>query len=89
MKIEFQSGCGFAAPASWSLILMGLRAESGVALFGDEFEEWVLKEWNIRLLHNNEVFPSHLTGMEMDEQTLTMLMLKFPSAFSKASFAQA
>ena len=84
MRIDFSNAASgaFTNRPSWSFILMGLREESGVALFGDEFEKWALKEWNIKLLHGNEVFPEHLTGMEMDDQTMTMLMLKFPTAFS-------
>ncbi len=70
---------------SWSLILRGLKAESGLELYDDKFEDWVLKEWNIKLLHTNKMYPDHLTGMEVDDQTMTMLMLKFPKAFSGRS----
>jgi hypothetical protein len=81
MKVEFTTKLNHAGVMSWSLILRGLKAESGLELYDDAFEEWVLKEWNIKLLHGNSLFPGHLTGMEIDDQTMTMLMLKFPKAF--------
>ena len=82
MKIEFTTNLNHVGVMSWSLILRGLKAESGLDLYDDKFEEWVLQEWNIKLLHTNEMFMDHLTGMEMNDQTMTMLMLKFPKAFS-------
>lgn len=81
MVINFVNAVFENAP-SWSLILRGLKAESGLDLYDDKFEEWVLKEWNIKLLHGSQVYPEHLTGMEIDDRTMTMLMLKFPKAFS-------
>ena len=82
MRIDFTTIASGNVPR-WSLILRGLQAESGLPLYDAAFEEWVFKEWNIKLLHNNKMFTDHLTGMEMDDQTMTMLMLKFPTAFNR------
>jgi len=84
MKIDFtadrvgKTKIGIDAPVRWSLILGRLKAESGCALYDDSFDQWALKEWSIKFLHDNKMYPTHLTGVELSEETLTMLLLKYP-----------
>ncbi len=65
--------------AYWSRVLMRLRSESGLPLFNDKFEAWVKDTWNITILHEDKEFPSHLTGVELDDAIYTMLLLKYPT----------
>lgn len=62
----------------WSRALQGLRQESGLPLFDSRFETWAKEEWDIIFLHENIEYPGHLTGIEVDESTYTMLLLKYP-----------
>lgn len=60
----------------FSYILRSLKAESGRALYDDSFEQWLWAEYEIKQLHDNENFPDHLTGVEMSEETYTMILIK-------------
>jgi len=66
-------------PVSWSRMLRLLKEESGLQLYDDSFEQWVLDVWGIKFLHESSMYPSHLTGIELDDSTLTMLLLKYPT----------
>jgi hypothetical protein len=81
MRFDFRSGGENGAvrggTAKWSKILRALKEESGLPLYDDAFEEWALAEWRIRFLHENTEFPGHLTGVELDDSTYTMILLKF------------
>lgn len=60
-----------------SRILRELKIESDHGYYDFDFEQWCAKEWGIVWLHENASFPSHLTGLEMSDETYTMLILKF------------
>ena len=60
----------------FSLILKQLKEQSGCALYDDDFEKWLWDNCGIRQLHENEQFPTHLTGLEMSEEAYTMLLLR-------------
>ena len=77
--LSLESSPNWSSPVSWSKMLRCLKEESGCALYDDTFEQWVLKEWGIKFLHESVIFRSHLTGIELDESTLTMLLLKYSS----------
>lgn len=61
----------------WSTMLRLLKDESGLPLYDDRFEQWVFDEWGIVFLHGNPVYPGHLTGVELDDATYTLLLLKY------------
>ena len=61
----------------WASVLTELRIESGCTLYDDQFEKWVNSNRGITFLHENSEYPAHLTGLEMDDQTFIMLLLKY------------
>ena len=61
----------------WTQVLRGLKNDSGLPLFNDEFEDWLKKEWGITSLHEEQDFRSHLTGLSMNDETFTMILLRF------------
>jgi len=61
----------------WSRVLRELKAESGRNLYDAGFEEWVKDEWTITFLHENNEYPTHITGLDMNDSTFTMVLLKF------------
>jgi hypothetical protein len=58
-------------------ILRYLKGDSGCALYDDSFEHWAKETWGITFLHGNQLYPDHLTGLEMEDSTYTMLLLKY------------
>ena len=75
MRIEFGTAGNFAHKPA--LMLRQLKNESGCALYNEEFEQWALREWKIKFLHENEMYPDHLTGLEMPDEVFTVLALKY------------
>lgn len=65
--------------SNFSHLLRQLKADSGCAWYDDEFEKWLWDNLGIKQLHENEQFPSHLTGVEMSDEAYTMLLLKVNS----------
>lgn len=60
----------------WGRALKKLRRESSVNDIA--FEGWLKEEWNIKLLKIRSEFVNNISGVELDEPTLTLLLLKFP-----------
>lgn len=60
---------------------MFLRTESGLSRFNEEFYQWCRDNYGIVDLHEREEYPAVLTGIELGEDVLLMLRLKYPQAF--------
>lgn len=43
-----------------------------------QFETWIKDAWGITLVHNSVQYPGSISGVELSEETLTMLLLKYP-----------
>lgn len=79
-----QSGRGWEIPISWTHILRGLKNEGNFTLYDDEFYQWLRDEWNIEVSSSGE--NNSIAYIECDDQTITMLMIKYPSAFKHIEF---
>ena len=80
MKFDFRAnehGVFDSGARRWGKLLRALKVESGIPLYDDSFEKWALDVWGIRFLHESTEYPGHLTGVELDDATYTMLLLKF------------
>lgn len=74
---------GWYIPVSWSHILRELKKESGMELYDDAFYQWLRDEWGIDVV---SVGPTKVIEyVECDDQTFTMLMLRYPMAFKQVS----
>ena len=60
----------------WGRALKKLRRESLAT--NAAFEDWLEEEWDIKLLKTHEGYLDKISGVELDEATLTMLLLKYP-----------
>ena len=54
-----------------------MKKDSGCALYDNSFEKWCKVELGVTFMHENEMYPDHLTGLMMEEATYTMLLLKY------------
>ena len=65
-----------------SRLLMCLIRESGLKKFDSVFYQWCRDQYNIVDLRERTEHPAVVTGIELDEEVLTMLRLKYPGAFT-------
>lgn len=86
--VTFDNGIDFTNPWKskdlesaryWAIVLRALRKESP---FTDSqqvgFEEWLEKEWSCKILHTEDNYVTHMTGLDISDESYTMLLMRFP-----------
>ena len=63
---------------TWANILRIMMREFSESKSDLDLDEWLEKTWSIRLRHDNTTYPSHISGLEIDDEYLTMVLLKYP-----------
>ena len=64
----------FKRPIVWSNIFRKLKEDCGSSA---QFETWAKDEWGITLLRESPEYPQHITGLDIPEENITMLLLRF------------
>lgn len=82
LKFEFGGSESQGQTRRWFNILMDLKNKSPYPTFTDDFEEWVFDNYGLRILHNSSMFPSHITGVEIEEENYTVLLLSMANVGS-------
>lgn len=62
----------------WSQILYNLREECPLEIQHGGFYGWLEKEWNCKAIFADDNYTSYLKGIEIDEASYTMLLMRFP-----------
>jgi hypothetical protein len=64
--------------AYWSGIFQKLRKDVPT-LNSDQFYTWLETEWKCKIINNSNGAVSGISGVEIDDQAFTMLVLRFPT----------
>lgn len=61
----------------WYNVFQGLKLESGLDRYDTEFYTWLGTEWGIKCCTAQPDYSGIIEGIEIDEATYSMLLLKF------------
>jgi hypothetical protein len=87
MKVEFQSVNNNRDTRYWSFLLSRLKTESGFDKYDDTYYTWLFDTYKIRVIEEQlGICSKALTGLELDESTFTLLLLKYPPPSSISQF---
>lgn len=73
-RCSYEQGESWRATTYWSRVLSELKYESGQ----NDFDQWLMENWKIRLIYSNSIIYT-IGGVEIADETISMLLLKFPS----------
>ena len=85
MKIQFpedigrclyDAGEGWKSVAYWSEVLQAMYKESG-SNNDNEFDQWLLDNWKIRLLYTNHII-YNVSGIDIEDASISLLLMRYP-----------
>lgn len=66
----------FEKPVSWMKVLRRLKDDCP---YGQDFNVWAKETWGITFLKEDGMFTEHISGIDIPDENLTMLLLKYPT----------
>ena len=62
----------------WSTILTQLRKDCPNCDNDETFYKWLEKEWGCEVLFSEDNYVTHISGIDIYEESYTMLLMRFP-----------
>ena len=73
----YDGGDSWKSVSYWSDVLTEMHRESGANNDAD-FDEWLLDNWQIKLLYSDDII-YNVSGIEIADESISLLLMRYPS----------